>query len=117
VRRTPEYLYDPRNNVELGAAYLRLLDSRYLVDVKHPRSRLHCAVAAYNTGAGNVARAFTGATSMRTAAEVINGMPPERVFAHLQERLPFEETRRYLVKVTDARNNYRAWDDAPISRN
>jgi membrane-bound lytic murein transglycosylase C len=113
----PEYLYDPRNNVELGAAYLGLLDRRYLRDVGHPRSRLHCAIAAYNTGAGNVARAFTGGTSMRAAAEVINGMPPERVFAQLQERLPFEETRRYLVKVTDARNNYRAWDDAPISRN
>jgi membrane-bound lytic murein transglycosylase C len=112
----PEFLYEPGNNVTLGAAYLRLLDSRYLRAIEHPRSRLYGAIAAYNTGAGNVARAFTGTTSMRAAASVVNNMPPDRVFAHLRERLPFEETRRYIDKVTRAQANYRAWDEVLVAR-
>ena len=108
----PETLYDVDTNVKLGTAYLKLLDTRYLKDVEHPESRLYSAIAAYNTGAGNVARAFNGTTNIGRAAPLINQLPPEEVFDHLSERLPFEETRRYLVKVTEARRRYRDWDRA-----
>jgi membrane-bound lytic murein transglycosylase C len=107
---SPEYLYDPVNNIKLGVAYLKLLDSRYLRAVEHPQSRLYCAIAAYNTGAGNVARAFSGTTNVRNAASIINTLTPEQVFARLRAQLPFEETQRYLAKVTEARGNYLAWD-------
>lgn len=111
----PPVLFDPATNIKLGAAYLKLLDSRYLAAITDPTSRLYCAIAGYNTGAGNVARAFTGRTSVRGAAETINRLPPERVFEHLRLRLPFEETRRYLANVVAARDSYRAWDDAIAS--
>jgi membrane-bound lytic murein transglycosylase C len=107
----PPVLFDPATNVKLGAAYLKLLDSRYLAAVQDPTSRLYCVIAAYNTGAGNVARAFTGRTSVRAAAETINRLPPERVLEHLRLRLPFEETRRYLPNVLAARETYRSWDE------
>lgn len=106
----PEYLYDARQNIELGAAYLNLLFSRYLRLIQNPESRWICAIAAYNTGAGNVARAFTGKTNVGEAAQIINGMTPEEIFEHLREHLPYEETRNYIQKVRDARKGFRAID-------
>ena len=107
----PEYLYQPDNNMELGAAYLHILHNRYLRHITDPDSLQYCAIAAYNTGAGNVARSFTGKTNVRTAARLINTMTPNEVYTHLQENLPYEETRRYLVKVTEAQKKYFAFDE------
>ncbi len=107
----PEYLYQPDNNMELGAAYLHILHNRYLRHIDDPDSLQYCAIAAYNTGAGNVAKSFTGATNVRTAAKIINTMTPNEVYAHLQQNLPYEETRRYIVKVTEAQKKYFAFDE------
>ena len=107
----PEYLYQPNNNMELGAAYLHILHNRYLRHITDPDSLQYCAIAAYNTGAGNVAKSFTGKTNVRTAAKIINAMTPNEVFAHLKEKLPYEETRRYMVKVTEAQKKYFAFDE------
>lgn len=107
----PEYLYQPGNNVELGSAYLKLLLSRYLRAVEDPVSRKYCAIAAYNTGAGNVARAFTGKRNMRDAAKLINRMNPEEVYHQLKTNLPYDETRHYIEKVTKAQKKYAAYDD------
>ena len=106
----PEYLYQPEKNVELGAAYLSILHNRYLRHITNHESRRICVIAAYNTGAGNVARAFVGTNSVRKAAEVINEMSPEAVFDYLEENLPYEETRRYIVKVTVAEKKYQAYN-------
>ncbi|MCB1693690.1 MAG: DUF3393 domain-containing protein [Pseudomonadales bacterium] len=106
----PEYLYQPSQNVELGAAYLSILDNRYLRAINDPESRELCAIAAYNTGAGNVARSFTGTTNVREAAGIINSMSPAEVYNHLRENLPYEETRNYVLKVTEAKKKYSAYD-------
>ena len=110
----PEYLYQPDNNTELGAAYLHILHNRYLRHITDPDSLQYCAIAAYNTGAGNVAKSFTGATNVRVAAKIINTMTPNEVYAHLQENLPYEETRRYIVKVTEAQKKYFAFDEVVL---
>lgn len=101
-------LFNPTTNIELGCAYLNILDTRYLAAIKNPTSRLYCTIAAYNTGAGNVARAFTGKTSVVKAAPRINAMSPQQVYRHLQRKLPYDETRQYLVRVTDRLEKYRA---------
>jgi len=106
----PEYYFNPDQNVELGTAYLDLLLTRYLRAVENEESRTLCAIAAYNTGAGNVARSFSGGTSVRGAAPLINALEPEAVYEHLIANLPYEETRNYLKKVTKARERYRALD-------
>lgn len=106
----PEYFYDPNQNVELGAAYLNLVFTRYLRHIDNEESRQLCTIAAYNTGAGNVAKSFVGTTNARKASEVINTMTPEQVYDHLVENLPYEETRRYLQKVTKAMKKYEALD-------
>lgn len=106
-----EYLYQPDNNMELGAAYLHILHNRYLRHITDPDSLQYCAIAAYNTGAGNVAKSFTGKTNVRTAAKIINEMKPNEVYAYLQENLPYEETRHYIVKVIEAQKKYFAFDE------
>jgi len=113
---SPEFLYNPARNITLGTAYLKLLDSNHLKDITDPQSRLYGVIAAYNTGAGNLARAFDGTTRIRTAAQRINRMEAAAVYQHLREQLPYDETRRYIVKVTEAQRRYQSWDEAPVAR-
>ncbi|RMH52190.1 MAG: DUF3393 domain-containing protein [Zetaproteobacteria bacterium] len=108
---TPEYLYDPDHNIALGTAYLALLQSREMRRIRDPQSRLFCTIAAYNTGGGNVARAFIpGSRNIQRAAARINRMRPDQVFQQLRTRLPYPETRDYVVLVRNRMARYRAWE-------
>jgi membrane-bound lytic murein transglycosylase C len=70
-------------------------------------SREYCTISAYNTGPGNVARAFTGSTSKLTEAQQkANGMRPDQVYEYLRANLPYAETRDYLLRVAVARKRY-----------
>jgi membrane-bound lytic murein transglycosylase C len=84
----------------MGSAYLHILYYKYLKHIKDPQSRLYCTIAAYNTGAGNVARAFVRTNSTYRAAAVINKMTPQEVYAKLLRDLRYEEPKKYLQKVT-----------------
>ncbi len=105
---SPSYLYSSDKNIEIGATYLNILYYRYLKGVKDPRSRLYCSIAAYNTGAGNVAKAFTGSRKLKTALPKINAMTPQQVYDHLIQNLPYEETRMYLERVVSRMPKYSA---------
>lgn len=104
---SPEYLYNPDNNIQAGAVYLNILYYSYLSAIEDPESRMYTVIAAYNTGAGNVARAFVGSTDVSAAAEVINGLTPAEVYQRLRADLPYEETQKYLVKVASRTEAYR----------
>ncbi|WP_163390518.1 transglycosylase SLT domain-containing protein [Enterovibrio norvegicus] len=95
-------LYVPPFNVEAGTAYLKILNTRYLRSITNEESRMYCVIAAYNTGAGNVARAFNAdrSTNIRKAAHVINAMTPDEVYEHMINNLPYDETKNYLKKVS-----------------
>jgi membrane-bound lytic murein transglycosylase C len=111
------YLYNPENNVRLGAAYIRRLNSEYLGGIKSDKSRMYATIAAYNTGAGNVFRAFVGSSysssryrnynDYRNAAlQEINKRSPDQVYQHLRGHLPHEETRSYIKNVTERMTKY-----------
>jgi membrane-bound lytic murein transglycosylase C len=106
----PEYLYNSGHNIHLGTAYLKLLESRYLRDIDNPVSRRYGAIAGYNTGAGNVARAFNATTNMASAARIINQLASDEVLRRLREQLPYEETRNYIVAVLSRQDRYRSMD-------
>lgn len=103
----PSYLYEPQNNIQVGAAYLNLLYYHYVSDVQDEESRLYCAIASYNTGSGNVAKTFVSDSSMATAAPTINRRSGKEVYQHLVNELPYEETRHYLKRVTRRMLAYR----------
>ena len=95
----PSYLYESEKNIEIGTTYLNILYYRYLRGITNEESRLYCSIAAYNTGAGNVAKAFTGKLKLRGAVKQINKLEPREVFDHLVKNLPYDETKKYLLKV------------------
>ncbi len=100
------YLYTPDKNIEVGTAYIHILNYRYLKHIKDPQSRMYCTIAAYNTGAGNVARSFIGNNNIKKASRVINAKSPQQVYNHLIRNLPYDETRRYLKKVNRSYQQY-----------
>ena len=105
-------LFQPKDNIGFGAGYLHLLDTRYLSGIKDEKSRLYCIIAAYNTGAGNVASVFHPQRRkvMTPAIDVINTLSPDQVYTRLVNNLPYNETRVYLKKVTKALAQYQVAD-------
>lgn len=93
------YLYNGTNNIEMGSAYLHILYYRYLRKIKNPRSRMYCTIAAYNTGAGNIAWAFTRKYNMSKAAPKINALTPDEVYNRLLSDLKYDEPKHYLKRV------------------
>ncbi len=104
VAPSRDYLFDPENNVELGTAYLNVLMFNQLEAVDHNVSREYCVIAAYNTGPSNVFRTFS--RDRTTAVNQINSLQPAGVYDQLRQSLPYEETRRYLEKVTGYRKAF-----------
>ncbi len=99
-----EYLFDPNNNVELGTAYLNVLNYTQLEKVTNTVSREYCVISAYNTGPRNVYRAF--ASDPVAAVNHINSLQPTAVYEKLRASLPYQETRQYLEKVTTFRKTF-----------
>ena len=104
VAPSRDYLFDPTNNVELGTAYLNVLMFNQLETVDHDVSREYCVIAAYNTGPSNVFRTFS--RDRATAVNQINSLQPAGVYDQLRKKLPYEETRNYLEKVTGYRKAF-----------
>lgn len=95
---SPRWLYNAQNNVMAGSTYFHLLQSRYLKTIKHELNRLYASIASYNTGAGNMAKAFSK-DGLSAAIVKINQIEPKAVFDQLIEKLPYQETKDYLKKV------------------
>ena len=103
---TPELLLNGTKNIEYGSAYFNILLTRYLKEVENPTSRMYCAIAAYNTGIGNLARAFNnGERGRMKAINKINKMTPEQVFKVIKTKT-HTETQRYLIKVVNSKNYF-----------
>lgn len=102
IAPTAKELFDPKTNITYGAGYLDILTTRYLRKINNPISRRYCAIAAYNTGAGNVAKAFNlnRSTNINKAVALINQLDSEGVYAQLINNLPYDETKKYLQKVS-----------------
>lgn len=101
---TKEYLFESSQNIELGTAYLHIVDSRYLAKIKDPVKREYATIAAYNGGAGNVFNTFS--KDRNKAADIINRLSASEVYRKLRDEHPRDETRRYLTKVLDARKQF-----------
>ena len=97
-------LFRVEDNINIGSAYLHLLDSRYLAKVRHSLSRQYAMISAYNGGAGNVANTFS--RDRQKAWTIINQLSAQQVYQRLTTNHPKAESRRYLQKVLKAKDNY-----------
>ncbi len=98
------YLFDAQNNVELGTAYLKLLNSKYLFGINNEVSKEYCVISAYNTGSGNVLKTFS--KKKNRAISSINEKTPAQVYKTLRNSLPYEETKNYLKKVINYKKDF-----------
>lgn len=102
---TREQLFKPAYNIDVGSAYLHLLDDTYLKRISDSSSRRFATIAAYNGGAGSTLKAFD--TNRDRAIARINRLSSSQVYTQIVSSHPFGETRRYLEKVRAAETKYR----------
>ena len=103
---SPSYLYNPKKNVQIGAAYFHILYYRYLKGITDSRARMYCAIAAYNAGTSAVMRTLTGRGSIKKAIPSINNMAANDVLRKLIRHMPSSETRDYVNKVLSLKKTY-----------
>lgn len=104
---SPEYLFNPENNIDTGTAYFYLLKNRYLKDVRHPTSLEYSMISAYNGGTGGVLNTFNRSDRSRAMRD-LNSLQPNQVYWALTKKHPNSESRRYLEKVTKHKLDFNA---------
>ena len=101
------YLYKPRNNVELGWAYLSMIRHHYFSAIRDDELAYICAIQAYNTGVGNVSKALINKTNIREASKKANKMNKDELYDKLYSDLSSKEAKNYLKKVWTRKENYK----------
>ena len=101
------YLYKPRNNVELGCAYLSMIRHHYFSAIRDDELAYICAIPAYNTGVGNVSKALINKTNIREASKKANKMNKDELYDKLYSDLSSKEAKNYLKKVWTRKENYK----------
>ncbi len=102
---SPEYLFNPENNIDTGTAYFYILKNRYLKDVSHPLSLEYSMISAYNGGTGGVLNTFNRKDRKRAMRD-LNSLQPNQVYWALTKKHPNAEARRYLEKVTKFKKDF-----------
>lgn len=98
-----QFLLDPKNNVDMGTAYLSLLKTKYLAGINNPISLRYAMITSYNGGAGSVLRTFSN--DRDEAIKIINAMTPQQVYRKLVTSHISQESRNYLIKVSKILDN------------
>jgi membrane-bound lytic murein transglycosylase C len=101
-----DYLYQPGNNIELGCAYLSKIRHKYFKSIKDDERAYICAVPAYNTGIGNVAKALVNRAKLKPASQKANSMSPDQLYKKLHKDLKHQEARDYLERVWSRKDKY-----------
>ena len=99
-----EVLFTPENNIDIGSAYLYILQTRYLVKVTNKTSQEYSMISAYNGGTGNVLKTFDA--NRTTAMQKLNQNSASNVYKKLRYDHPRSESQYYLEKVTKAKKRY-----------
>ncbi|WP_321275679.1 membrane-bound lytic murein transglycosylase MltC [uncultured Vibrio sp.] len=102
---SPEYLFNPENNIDTGTAYFYILKNRYLKEVSHPTSLEYSMISAYNGGTGGVLNTFNRSDRKRAMRD-LNSLQPNQVYWALTKKHPNAEARRYLEKVTNFKKEF-----------
>jgi membrane-bound lytic murein transglycosylase C len=98
-------LFDAKNNIRMGTAYLGLLKHEYLQGVRNLENKELLSISSYNGGISKTLKLF-GKTP-EIAIMRVNQLHPKQVYRTLRYEHQSDETRRYLEKVLKAKNRYR----------
>lgn len=93
-------LKDPAVNIDLGTAYINILQSQQLAGINNPQTLRYATIVSYVNGAGAMLRTFS--SDKRVAVNRINQMSPDEFYQHIQKKHPAPQAPRYLWKVTTA---------------
>ena len=96
---SPRDLKDLAVNIDLGTAYLSILQQQ-LAGISNPETRRYATTVAYVNGAGALLRTF--AKDKTFAIAQINQMSPTEFYQHVQKKHPAPQAPRYLWKVNNA---------------
>lgn len=99
-----EELFDERNNIRMGTAYLGLLKHEYLAEVRNTQNKEMLSIASYNGGLSTVLKLF--GDTPEGAIKRINQLHPKQVYRKLRFEHASKETRDYLDKVLKAKSRY-----------
>ena len=97
-------MFNPSENIRIGAAYVSLLNNFYFSGVINDEKRELLVISAYNGGLSKVFALF-GKNDL-DAIETINSISYQDIYKRLTENHPSQETRNYLVKVKSAKQKY-----------
>ncbi|MCE0490672.1 membrane-bound lytic murein transglycosylase EmtA [Pantoea sp. Mb-10] len=93
-------LRDPARNIDIGAAYLKILQDSALAGIRDPLTLRYATIVSYANGAGALLRTFS--RDRDRAIAMINAMTPDEFYQHVQNKHPAAQAPRYLWKVTTA---------------
>ncbi|WMY96974.1 MAG: membrane-bound lytic murein transglycosylase MltC [Arsenophonus sp.] len=96
-------LLNPAYNIDLGTAYLALLQNIYLSKITNITSRRYALIVAYNGGIGNLLKVFHN--NKKQAFKIINQMQPKDVYYMLVTKHPLIQARHYLIKINNIQKN------------
>lgn len=97
-------LFNPKENIRIGTAYIGLLQNNYLKGINNVQSKEMLVISSYNGGLSSVLSLF-GKTPEH-AIKRINGLRPKQVYRTLRYVHQSDETKRYIEKVMRAKNRY-----------
>ncbi len=93
-------LQNPAVNIDLGAAYINIIQNQQLAGIKNLQTLHYATIVAYVNGAGAMLRTF--AYDKNIALRRINQMSPGEFYQYIQKHHPDPQAPRYLLKVTSA---------------
>lgn len=108
---TSQQLFDPDINLEMGIGYLRWLADNKWEKVTNRINQMYCIICSYNGGPGSVYKAMTGRmTKIGDKWEPmfvdLSTMSNKELFNKLKRDIPYAETRKYIVAVTEKMNKF-----------
>ncbi len=106
---TADELLDPKINLEIGVAYLAVLQDSYFEHVKEEQSRELLMIAAYRDGPDKVYARFSTRGKKSDAIAAINSLSFEETATLLTNKKagPKAPDGKYVVRVEKERDNYR----------
>lgn len=93
-------LLDAGTNIDLGAAYLSMIQNKQLYKIDDPVTLRYATEAAYVNGAGALLRTFSA--DRRQAIAMINSLTPAQFYWHIKQKHPAAQAPRYMAKVEAA---------------